>query len=215
MISILHPSRGRPHKSYATIKKWIERSGVSDLELILSFDSDDPCLDTYKKTYEHLYDVSNYCTMIEAPNKNAIQAINLAAERANRNVFIVVSDDTDCPMHWGKRLLHAIGKEKDFVMKVDDGVQKRIITMPILDRHYYARDNFIFNPIYDHLFADTEFTEVAIKRKRYIKRMGLKFPHDHYSRNGGTPDTTAIKNELTYAKGKRIYQERKSINFGL
>lgn len=214
MISILHPSRGRPHKSYSTIKKWVERIGVSDFEVIVSLDIDDICLNKYLELYEGFGDKGH--TVMSGNNKSAIEAINRAVKEAKGSLFVVVSDDTDCPMHWGKRLLHAIGDAKDFVMKTDDGIQKTLITMPVFDKLYYQRDGYVYNPIYDHLFADREYSDVAYKRKRVIKKMGLKFPHDHYSRkNGQVQDETAMKNELSYASGKRIYLERQKINFGL
>lgn len=212
MISILHPSRSRPHQSYATIKKWIERAGVNELDIILSLDSDDQTLGQYYDAYQSI----NYPFLWEDNlNKNAIGAINRAAREAKGNIFIVVSDDTDCPNMWGKKILAATEGKTDFVLKTDDGIQKRLITMPIFDRVYYNRDGYVFNPGYDHLFADTEFSEVAYKRKCVIRKLGLKFPHSHYSRNGKQPDEVHKKNELTYPQGKKLFLERQKINFGL
>lgn len=211
MISILHPSRGRPHQSFATIKKWIVRSGVP-LEVLLSTDKSD----ITEITYFDKYNTLDYpFRWVQNENRNAIEAINRAANIAHFNILIVVSDDTDCPLNWGLRLLAAIGDKKDFVLKTDDGIQRTMITMPIMDRTYFNRDGYIYNPIYDHLFADKEFSDVAYARKRVIKKMGLKFPHKHYSRTGQTPDEVHLKNELTYEPGKKLYLERKKIHFGL
>lgn len=211
MISIIHPSRGRPHQSIATIRKWIGRSGAA-LDVIVSLDNSDIELNKYIGLYNSL---GFPLTVRANDNKGAIEAINRAANIAQGNILIVVSDDTDCPLNWGLRLLTAIGDKKDFVLKTDDGIQRTMITMPIMDRIYFNRDGYIYNPIYDHLFADKEFSDVAYARKRVIKKMGLKFPHKHYSRTGQAPDEVHLKNELTYEPGKRIYLERKKIHFGL
>lgn len=211
MISIIHPSRGRPHQSFATISKWIARAGVS-LDVIVSLDQSDLELNKYIELYNTPFST---ITGIVNENRNAIEAINIAAKLAKGNILIVVSDDTDCPSQWGVRLLAAIGDKKDFVLKTDDGIQKTMITMPIMDRTYYNRDRYIYNPMYDHLFADKEFSDVAYARKRVIKKMGLKFPHKHYSRTGQAPDEIHLKNELTYESGKKLYLERKKIHFGL
>ena len=211
MISLLHPSRGRPHQSYATIKKWIDRSGIDDFEVIISIDNDDSTQDKYFELYTN----SIACTIMQRDNKNAIGAINRAARIAQGNIMIVVSDDTDCFHGWAKKILAATENKTDFVVKTWDGIQKKMITMPVLDRAYYNRDGYIYNPAYDHLFADKEFSEVAYKRKCVIRKPGLKFPHNHYSINGKAPDEVHLKNELTYTQGKKLFLERQKINFGL
>lgn len=213
MISIIHPSRGRPHKSFATIKKWVERIGVTDFEVIIAIDATDPESGKYQELY--LMNASFAATLTIGDHQSAVQAINYAAKIAQGNIMVVVSDDTDCPLNWGKRLLHAIGDAKDFVVKTNDGIQKTMVTMPIFDKLYYYRDGYVYNPIYDHLWADREYSDIAYKRKRVIKKMGLKFPHNHYSRNGGQADETTLKNEISYASGKRIYLERQKMKFGL
>ena len=147
-------------------------------------------------------------------NKSSIQAINMAAKAAVGDVMIVVSDDSMCPKNWAVSLESFIRDRKDFVIKIDDGIQRRIITMPIFDRTYYGRDGYVYNPIYDHLWADTEFSEVAYKRGRVIPSK-LKFPHNHYSVTGEEPDAIYTKNNATYTTGKEIYLQRKKINFGL
>jgi len=47
MISLLHPSRGRPGKSWTNAQEWIEKAGC-DVELILSLDTSDS--EVYKYT---------------------------------------------------------------------------------------------------------------------------------------------------------------------
>lgn len=208
-FSLIHPSRSRERKSYATISKWYDRLYASGevVELIVSCDSDDPQLRDYKDSYK--------TDVLINDNRSAVDAINNAAKIASGDVFIVVSDDTDCPMHWDKILFDAIGESKDFVMKTDDGIQRRIITMPIMDRIYYERDGYIYNPIYTHAWCDTELTEVAHLRSRAITRMDIKFLHLHPEVTKEPKDDLYKRNDLTHDRDRPLYLQRKKMNFGL
>lgn len=213
MVTIIHPSRGRPHQSHATICKWIARAGLGvAVEVIASLDSNDIELDAYLDRYRG---VGRGLTVLVSDNKSAIQAINNAMAVATGDLFIVVSDDTDCPNSWAVRLLAYTKGQRDFVMKTNDGIQNTMITMPIFDRAYFNRDGYVYNPEYDHLFADREYSDVAYKRKRVIRKMTLRFPHNHYSVTKQLPDEVHLKNERTYQPGKALYMKRKKMNFGL
>lgn len=146
--------------------------------------------------------------LIVSRNRSAVDAVNHGAEQCDGDILIVVSDDTDCPIHWDKILIDAIGQSKDFVMKTDDGIQKRIITMPIIDRTYYERDGHIYDPDFSHSWCDTYLTEKAHKRGRIITRMDIKFPHLHYSVTGEQPDELYKRNDLTHDRDRHIYQRK-------
>jgi hypothetical protein len=205
MITLIHPSRSRPQQSHDTLYKWRSRAGV-DVEVVVSLDQDDPMLEDY-------YITPGDTTLVNH-NRKAIDAINRAARVAKGNIMIVVSDDTDCPVNWAKKILNATAGKEDFVVKVDDGIQRKMITMPILDKKYHNRFGYIYNPAYDHLFVDAEFSEVAYRLKKVI-HVKAKFPHLHYSRTGQKPDAVHLKNEATYPQGKELFTQRKKIHFGL
>lgn len=214
MISILHPSRGRPQKSFETISKWILKAGIKDFEIIVSLDNDDPCLTEYERLYV-VVGLNHPNTLMVNHNKSAIEAINRAARIAQGNIFVVVSDDTDCPAQWAVRILRYTEGKTDWVLKVRDGIQPTMITQPILDRVYFQRDGYIYNPAYNHAWADREFTDVAHKRGRVITK-NITFKHLHYSvLKNKKRDEQYARTDATFDSGKRIYQERKKINFGL
>jgi glycosyltransferase involved in cell wall biosynthesis len=206
-FTIIHPSRSRPQKSAETIKKWIERSS-GGVEVIVSLDEDDETVPLYKQ--HAIFD-----RILVSPNKTAIQAINTAAKHATGDVFVVVSDDTDCPRGWDLIISDVTIGRRDFVIKFGDGIQRRIITMPVLDRVYYNRDHRIYNPLYDHAWSDTEFTEVAHARHCVITRNDIVFRHLHYSVTGEQPDELYQRNDATHDPGRELYNQRKAINFGL
>lgn len=206
-FTIIHPSRSRPQKSAATINRWLERSS-GGVEVILSADFDDPMLPEYK---QH----ACFDRILVNQNKSAIEAINIAAWHATGDIFIVVSDDTDCPRGWDLTISDVTMGKRDFVIKFADGIQKRIITMPVMDRVYYNRDGYIYNPIYDHAFCDTEMTEVAHIRGRVITRLDVMFRHLHPEVTGEPRDALQIRNDATHDPGRAIFNQRKAINFGL
>lgn len=188
------------------------KCGSVPLEVIVSLDNDDPTLGLYQEAYKHF---PHPYTFLVADNQYAVGAINRAARIAQGDIFIVVSDDQEPTERWGERILQYTAGKTDWVLKSQDGIQPKIITLPILDRVYYQRDGYIYNPSYKHLFADTEFTEVAYKRKRVLQK-NIRFIHRHYSvAVGGQPDVTYARNNSTYHEGKQLYNYRKSINFGL
>lgn len=205
MISLIHPSRGRADKSLHTTNKWVGYAG-QPVELIVSIDEDDRQKDEY---------VSIYGNPLISKNRSAVDAINNAAKVATGDILIVVSDDSDCPRNWVEKILNATQHKRDWILKVNDGIQRWLITMPIMDRAYYNRFGYIYYPEYSHMFCDTELTHVADILKRTIKREDLSFPHRHYSVTRERKDETTIKADSTWNQGKQLYLQRARESFGL
>lgn len=217
MISIIHPSRGRPQKAFATALKWIEACS-SYPEYICSIDKDDPYIKEYVSVFSKdgrenpLY--RNEGVLYHNDNRSAVDAINNAAKIAKGDILIVISDDIECFPGWDDYLMIAIGDKKDFILKTQDGIQKWICTLPILDRAYYNRFGYIYYPEYQHMFCDTELTMVADLTGRKITS-DLLFPHKQYSVTGEKPDEVNKRADLTWNQGEKLFLERIKINFGL
>ena len=207
MISLLHPTRNRPDKSRDTTNKWISHANTA-IELIVSVDEDDPQLEKYKEYYSGV-------RLLVRKNRSAIDAINAAAEASSGSILVVVSDDSDCPRNWGNKIIDATANKKDWIMKVNDGIQRWVITMPIMDRIYYNRFGYIYYPDYLHMFCDTEVSHVADLLKRRITRDDFSFPHRHYSVTRTGKDTTSQKADSTWEQGKQLYLRRAKESFGL
>ncbi len=219
-ISLLHPSRSRPHKSLATTNKWLERAGTS-VELIVSIDQSDNTeqyAQVYGKTFcggvikmgmrgHSFYGIIN-------DNRSAVDAINNAAKHATGDIFIVVSDDTDCAEGWAVDLLKHLEGKEDFIAKVDDGIQPWIITMPIMDRKYYNRFGYVYYPEYLHMFCDTELSAVADMTGRRIN-IPMTFKHLHYSTGADVKDSVSDKADSTWSQGESLFISRAKIKFEL
>lgn len=208
VISIIHPSRSRVERSFNTIKKWIDRS-VGEIEIIVSLDENDPDLPQYVHKYSMLRDTR----LIVNANLSAIDAINKAAKESTGDILIVVSDDTDCCNRWDEVIKNAVGDSQDYLLRVNDGIQKYICTMPIMDRIYYNRFGYIYHPSYRHMFCDTFLTHVADVTKRIIWRDDILFQHLHYSIKKSEKDSISERADETVHSGKMIYLDMVRKNF--
>lgn len=208
-ISLLHPSRGRAEKAHKTYRNWIDKSsGGTEIEYLLSLDSDDD-YDLYK----HIFGFDFYS--IIAKNKNLVDAANNGAKICTGDLLILISDDFDCPENWDLLLLDAIKDKQDFVLKTFDGIQKWIVTLPIMDRIYYEKQGYIYHPEYQHMFCDTDLTHKADLQKRLIIRNDIVFIHNHYSSGGDKKDAVNIKADATWKQGEDFYLERCKNGFEL
>jgi hypothetical protein len=191
-----------------TMKKWMSSANnKAAIEYIMSVDEDDAALDFYEGLVGGKHLLCNR-------NKTTVEAVNRAAATAKGNVLIVVSDDFDCPFHWDEGLLKALEGKEDFVAKTHDGLQPFIVTLPVMDRKYYERFRYIYNPVYQHMFCDTELTAVAYMLGK-MEYVAITFPHHHYTTGRNKRDAINIKNDATWAAGEAIYKHRQGINFGL
>jgi hypothetical protein len=200
MISIIHPTRNRFKQAQETTNKWLSRAD-GNIEYILSVDLDDL---NYK----------NSSIAFISDNKSAIEAINNAAKKASGNIFIIISDDTDCPEHWDTLLLQALEGKSDFCAKTDDGLQPTLITMPIMDRIYYERYGYVYHPDFLHMHCDEELTCVALMTGKYIK-LPITFLHNHYTTGKTEIDDINRKNNATWAQGQKTLNEHAKNNFGI
>lgn len=203
-ISIIHPSRGRPVQAFQTMNKWIGNAD-SDIEYVIVCDTDDPSLSGYLTPNEFI---------IHGFHKSAIEAINAGARIINGDLIIVVSDDFDCPLHWDTLLLQALEGKEDFCVKTKDGIQRTLMTLPIMDRKYYERFGYIYHPDYLHMFCDQEMTAVAHMLGRNID-VNITFPHNHYSTGKFKKDAISVKNDSTWIQGQTVFNHRKLKNFGI
>lgn len=199
-ISIIHPTRHRLKQALNTRAKWLLNAD-GEVEYIYSFDTDD-------------LTVPSWMDGIRNPNTSAIEAINRAAEVASGDLFVVVSDDTDCQRHWDTLLLNELEGKSDFLVKCRDGIQPTLITMPVMDRVYYKRFGYIYNPEFIHMACDVELTAVGMMLGRVIKS-DLLFEHLHYSTGKSPKDAINEKNDATYTQGDEVLARHLLNNFGI
>jgi hypothetical protein len=224
-LSIIHPSRQRPDIAKQVYDNWMGKAANPDgIEYILSVDVTDPQRADYSYLFLGAVQIFSPSNMIFADdnltfclghNSSAIEAINNGAKQASGDLFIVVSDDFDCPKNWDVDLLKYLKGKSDFVVKTYDGLQPWIMTLPIMDRVYYERFGYIYYPGYNHMFCDTEMSHVADLLDKAII-VPMTFQHNHYTQPGGLKrDAITTKNDRTWAQGEKLYLERLYRNFDI
>lgn len=208
-ISIIHATR-RGAEAWSAINMWLcNASHTHKIEYILSVDKDDK----YNYDFSDVLDFNNFI-LARHENKSAVEAFNKGAEIATGDLFVCISDDMACFLDWDIALVNDIGNAKDFYLKVQDGIQKILVTLPIFDREYYNRLGYVWNPLFRHMFSDQEATAVAIMLGRYIQS-NLMFPHNHYTVGGMQKDAINAKNDSTWSQGQNLFNERLKSNFGV
>jgi len=210
-VSCIHPSRSRPQQAYETYVKWISKAGISPslIEYIVSVDSDDESLPEYIVLFH------GHAKIAIHDNRSCVDAINNAVSYATSNLFVVVSDDFDCPTGWLQELTDLLKGKEDFIVKVHDGHQPVIITLPIMDRAYYNRLGYIYFPEFQHQFVDTDMTAIAHLLGKVIE-LPMTFPHLHPAwDNSIKVDELYKRNNATWRQGEKLYRSRIKTNFGL
>lgn len=201
-ISVIHPTRGRYKRAKEVYNQVTRLANQPDnLEYLVSVDEDENIK----------YD---FGIVVRNNNKTAIEAINHAATLATGDILIVVSDDFSLPIGWDDQIREATLGYSDWLLKVFDGIQNWIITIPIMDRVFYKRFGYVYCPEYKHMFADTELAAVGDLLGKTITRLDIVFNHNHYSICGGK-DKINEKNDKTMSFGEETYLKRYVTMFGL
>lgn len=212
IISVIHPSRQRPELAFKAAKLWKNNCVTDRVEYILSIDESDPRIEDYRRLFS-LPDVG-LVKILVSPNKSCMEAVNAGAKAASGDILLVNSDDFACEPGWDQALLTALEGKSDFCVKTDDGCQPWIMTMPLMDRTFYNRFGYIYNPAYGHLFADTEMTHVSDLLNTTIK-LPLVFRHEHYTTGAVAADELNVRNNASWEQGEALYLKRVKENFGL
>jgi glycosyltransferase involved in cell wall biosynthesis len=212
-FSLLHPSRNRTRLAERALREWTGKSsGTNEIEYILSIDSDDDDVEGYRR----LAAGAGARILVQA-NRSLVQAANRAAEKSTGDILIVVSDDFGCPALWDVEIAAVVGNRRDVAVLVHDGIDGRILTLPILGRDLYQQLGYVYHPDYFSLYCDDDLTRSTELLGKLVDARHLLFPHRHYS-IGATPlDGTYLRgnDRAAWQRGRRTFEQRKAVRFGL
>lgn len=218
MISLLHPSRGRPEKSFNNANEWIEKAGC-EVELILSLDKSDSKLDEYIAEYSKNEDANSTINqqIIINDNTSVVEATNHAAKVSSGEILLYLSDDFKCFDGWGL----AVAKEfenvsEPLLIKVDDCLQKftvPVLTIPIMNRALYNRLNYFWHPEYKSMFVDEDLYWTATKLNAMKMCPNLKFEHAHVCVGKAPDDETYRRSSANWEQGKAVFARHKALGF--
>lgn len=219
-ITLLHPSRGRPKKSYENVKEWAHKSGC-EIEIIVSIDNNDhkkqdyinlyggkfTCIDLSVKSYRLIYN-DNTCV---------VEATNHAAKIATGDILIYLSDDFKCPDNWGQIVIKEFENEnRPLLLKVDDCLQKfevPVLTIPMMNRSLYEKLGYFWHPEYKSMSVDEDLYWTARKLGAIKNAPHLKFPHEHPSNGKAPNDETYIRSAANWDQGREVFGRRKAAGF--
>lgn len=209
-ISIVHPSRSRPGQALKTYHHWLGNMSSDDRTYIVSIDDSDPERERYIDLFKHY---GNH--VLVSNNHSAVDAANAGAALSVGGIIVLVSDDFTCFPDWDLAVTKAL-EGKSGVLKTFDGVQKWIVTLPIMTRDYYEEQGHIYNPMFSHQFCDTHLTHRADLKGKLIIRNDIVFHHAHYSTKGGqSKDAVNVRADSTWDSGKKLYLQECINKFGL
>lgn len=211
-ILIVHPSKGRAKMACETAKKWIENASTF-IDYCMVVESDE--MEVYFDELES-QEITGYIRLIDGNFGTAINAINSVCEThfKENHLLCVVSDDFSCCYMWNELLLSQIKGKSDFLVKTLDGIQKTLVTLPIMDYLYYKRFGYVYFGGFRHMFSDQEMTAVAHLLGKVIE-VPLLFEHLHYTTGAMKMDKVNERNNSTWQQGERLFNERLKSNFGL
>lgn len=207
-ISLVHPSRGRPQKSYDNAMAWLQLSGAPT-ELIVSLDSSDPKRKEYQKLYSGV---------VINDNQSLVEATNKAAALAKGDILVYLSDDFRCFGGWGRVLVQEFEKYLGFpaLIKVDDCLQKfevPVLTIPIMNNLCHNKLGYFFHPGYKSMHCD-EHLYWRTKKLGFLKMAPhIKFEHCHVSVGKAQNDDTYDRSAANWNQGKEMLSTHRRMGF--
>ena len=214
LISIIHPSLGRPVQARKCYDHWMKTaSGDHEYEWILSLSQADASIESYYHSF-----TNTNAVVIVAKTKNVVEAANEGAKLCAGNIIIVASDDMFSPQMWDSRILHKFEMiDGPGLLQVDDGITTKKMTLPIMNREAYAMLGYVYHPEYISMYADDDLRATAIANQIYYNGIDIIFEHRHYSVGKSKYDRTyQLENSnKAYKHGQTLYYERAKKKFPL
>lgn len=211
VISLIHPSRSRPDKSYKNSSEWLRKCGIGeDIQLLVSVDDSDPELQKYKSRY-------GMSPLLIYKNNSVVEATNNAAACSSGDILVYLSDDFKCPDNWGQLILKEFeGVTEPMLLKADDCLQRfdvPVLTIPIMNRALYEILGYFWHPDYKSMFVDEDLYWTARKLGALKLAPHLKFPHEHVSVGKAQDDDTYRRSAANWEQGKAVFAKRKAAGF--
>ncbi len=184
-----------------------------DYTVVLKVDRDDAMAREYFTTfYDHTIIRLGY-------SKSKVDAINRDIPEG-WDVLVNTSDDIVWKPGAGKEITKAIEPDTflHFPEPYADGQAARkgvdpISVVSIMDRKYYDRFGYVYQPDYVSLWCDNEATEVARKLGRYKFVNKYIFEHLHPSAGKAKKDDQYRHTESFFSKDKLTYSLRTQAGF--
>lgn len=203
LISLIHPSRGRPEKAKSTYDFWMSRAKYPEnIEHILSLDFSDT-------THENYTIFGPNSRTIIDHNECVVEATNQGAAIAKGDILVYLSDDFKAPENWDEEIRRLLPLGDPFLLRVNDGYQPMdndVLTIPIMNRELFLLLGYFFNPLYRSMWVDCDLFNVC--RDVIITAPDLVFLHEHPVTGKCATDQTYERSNANFETGREIYNKR-------
>lgn len=226
MIPLLvkFPTRQRPDRFRTALELLVKHAArPQDIHFLFTLDNNDPLIEQVEAALVETAakGVAINCTVIHGESTGKINAVNRDLPEFDLpwKTVIVASDDMHATPAWDRWAIDAMAHyypDGDGYVWFGDGFQKDICTVPLMGRAEYDRLGYIYNPLYQSVFADDEQTHAAFARGKMTKIDHVLFRHDHPAWNNALkPDALYRRNEApaVWAHDEAIYRQRKAAGF--
>ena len=220
IVLVKLPSRGRPEKLLDVLNLYVNTArDTSRMFFMITLDSDDPTVDT--PLIDSLISVHPNVRVHVGVSGTKIKAINRDMEAAPFFDILLLASDDMIPIVAGydeiiRSKMHKHYPTTDGVLWFNDGLQGNgLNTLAIMGRRYYQRFGYIYNPIYQTLWCDKEFTDVSILLGRQTYFPEVIIEHRHFVNGKAAVDETYIKNSTGAEEDTETYKNRKRMNYGM
>jgi len=143
-----------------------------------------------------------------------IQACNSGVKEKDWDIVLLASDDM-LPVKKGYDNIIREEFKKHFpdgdgVLHFNDGYRGyKLNTLSIMDRKYYDRFGFIYDPVYKSFYSDNEFDSISkeLDRKVYLDQVIIK--HEHPGNTSeGVRDALHKENHKYVKEDRKTYEQR-------
>jgi hypothetical protein len=203
MITLVHPSRGRPEQAQAALQIWQDWANA-ETRHVLSLDSDDPKLAEYQDLFaDSEILVNDNQTMVEALNRC------LPCLSADDALITLFDDMTPSPQ-WGSQFAAMIQPDK--LLQINCGVALQTVCAGAAS--VFMRWGYIYYPGYVSMYADNDYQEHGQREGLFIQS-DIEIEHHHPAHGTGTEDPTYWRqnHQAAYRIGKMILDRRRLCAF--
>lgn len=219
-LLVKFPTRSRPYQFFKTIEQYIKLA-EGKVEYFVTLDTNDSTMNNLNMIarLQELKVHYHFGTSI-----SKIHAVNRDMHKAPPfDILILASDDMQCIKRGWDNIIKSKMAESfpdtDGCLWFHDGdprTYKKLNTMVIMSKKYHTRFGYIYPPEYASLWCDNEYTEVALQLGKMAQFDEVLFKHVHFSNTPGVqPDTLMRRTQAFFLQDQKVYEKRKSINFGL
>lgn len=218
-ILVKFPIRSRREKFFTTLTKYRGKAhDLNRIHFLISMDADDPEMNRpdVRKRLDKLG-----CEYYYGQSKTKIQACNADIDRTNYNwdILVLASDDMiPIVQNWDGIIRDAMEDnypDLSGVLHFYDGHQKDgINTLSIIGREWYHRFGYVYNPAYQTMWCDTEFSEVSrlLGKEKIFSDTIIEHQHPY---SGACSMDELYKRNNDDSADRQLFNRRKAHNFYL